>query len=121
MVDIQQHIVFPFRRRYQFHTKQRLFAHDVKRTAKAVIGILPKVSFRHLTLDDGQLFSLVHILTWLTVVIDEETYAQLRPFGKNSLNGLFHSAKVNIVSQFSDTRNIVLHHQRKLQAVIEYA
>ena len=55
------------------------------------------------------------------VVIDEETYAQLRPFGKNSLNGLFHSAKVNIVSQFSDTRNIVLHHQRKLQAVIEYA
>ena len=121
MVDIQQHIAFSFRRSNQFHTKQRLFAHDVKRTAKAVIGILPEVCFRHLMLDDGQLFSLVHILTWLTVVIDEETYAQLRPFGKNSLNGLFHTVKVNIISQFCNTRNIVLHHLRKLQAVIEHA
>ena len=121
MVDIQQHIVFPFWRCDQFHTKQRLFAHDVKRTAKAVIGILSEVCFRHLTLDDGQLFRLIYILTWLAVVIDEESYAQLRPFGKNRLNGLFHTVKVNIISQFSDTRNIVLHHLRKLQAVIEHA
>ena len=86
-----------------------------------MIGILLEVCFRHLAAYYSQFLVLIHILTRLTIPVDEKAHTEFRPCGEYCLYGLLHTIKVNIVSQLGDTRNIILHHLRILQAVIKHA
>lgn len=72
MVNVKQHVALAFRRSHQLHTYQWLVAHDVEGTAEPMMGILLEVCLRHLASYDGQTLAVVHILSGLSLIINEK-------------------------------------------------
>ena len=118
MVDVDQQVVL-LGRRHQFSPDERLVAHDVERTAKAVVGIVLEIGLGHLAAHDVERLLLVDILAGLTVIVDDEAHPQFLPCSENGLQGCLHAVQVDVAGQGHDTRQVVLHHFREFHAVIE--
>ena len=120
MMDINQQVVF-FWCRHKFSPNQRLVAHDVEGTAKAVMDIVVEVDFRHLTTHDSQCLAIVDILPRLAVFVDEKTDTQFLPNLKDSLQSSLKAVGIDVVGQRYDARDVILHHLREFHAVVKDA
>ena len=120
MVNIQQHIPLTFGCGNQLNPQQRLLAHDVEGTTEIVMCIMLKIVLRHLTVHDIQFLRLVDKLAGFPVLVNQEANLQFLSLGKDCLHGFFQTMEVNTVSKLCDTRTVVLHDFRELQAVVEY-
>ena len=120
VVDVHQQVILLWRL-HELSPYQRFVAHDVKGTAKTVMGIVLEVGFRHLMMDDCQCLLVIDILSRLSFFINEEADAQFLSCRKDSLQSSFQMVGINVINQRDDTGDVVLHHLGEFQAVVKDA
>ena len=86
-----------------------------------MVGIVVEVCLGHLAARNGQCLLVVDILARLAVLVDEKADAQLFPHVEDGLQGSLEAVEVDVVGQRYDAGDVVLHHLRIFQAVVEDA